>query len=803
MGESEHSADAVPAAVGLAIDAGIDGLDAIARAGLAKDTIRDRARETYLADPDALAAALAQLRQARADRELYDQPSRATSPIETTIGLAVLPWGLCIIALIVLYVAKAFGALSSMAVAPWVGAFIALTSVIVVMSAAFASVNDRARRRHGVEGAPRALAMAQHELEHQVRAHLVQPALRELSVVELDEGSSGAGSVVEDVEDVTSASMAYGDVGRAGAHSRADLAEEELDEERVDPAADLDAAPLVEGRPAPSRASVQLSSRTTPDQRINTISHEQVLAHIGRQGGATVGIAGERGAGKSELLRAFCEAGSMSGLLELAQTVGVIIPAPVAYRSEEFLRLLALRLCEATPGFDDRWSSVHLRVWGRGRAVLAVVGGALLAGGFSLTFPEARAAATRNLLGPGLLGLGAALLAVVLVASARDRWGSRLRRVPIPGEAKTVIGAVLSWFSSSLRPRPMATMAAVDLARRLRFVETQKLVGGGEAAWGPFKATSSLERGLSALPLTEPEIVAEIARLARHLSDAGFQVIVGIDELDKLESDEKAMEFLNGIKALFPIRECSFLISISESAWISFTGRGVPIRDVFDSSLDSVVVVEPLDLFEARALLGRRSDRFSDREVILCYWLAGGLPRELLRYARSLLEVSADADDVGRFGEVALALVHREVQDQCRRVELEARALIPAARHPVISWAGRIGAAATPDGELGSTLDGLRLVVDQSVGNEVTRDLLEQLHVSCAFLALVADLVADEAFPDRWAGRSVSAVGSELALVARARRRIEVDLMAGWDAVQEARTLLLPGGSLAVRRQAG
>lgn len=47
------------------------------------------------------------------------------------------------------------------------------------------------------------------------------------------------------------------------------------------------------------------------------------------------------------------------------------------------------------------------------------------------------------------------------------------------------------------------------------------------------------------------------------------------------------------MKVLFPIRACSFLVSISESAWASFARRGLAIRDVFDSSLDTVVQVEP------------------------------------------------------------------------------------------------------------------------------------------------------------------------------------------------------------------
>jgi hypothetical protein len=42
------------------------------------------------------------------------------------------------------------------------------------------------------------------------------------------------------------------------------------------------------------------------------------------------------------------------------------------------------------------------------------------------------------------------------------------------------------------------------------------------------------------------------------------QVLICIDELDKLESDEAAQRFLNGIKSVFNQTRCSYLVSVSE-----------------------------------------------------------------------------------------------------------------------------------------------------------------------------------------------------------------------------------------------
>ncbi len=117
-------------------------------------------------------------------------------------------------------------------------------------------------------------------------------------------------------------------------------------------------------------------------------------------------------------------------------------------------------------------------------------------------------------------------------------------------------------------------------------------------------------------------------------------VLIGIDELDKMESDERARQFLNDIKAIFGIKGCYYLVSVSEDAMASFERRGLPFRDVFDSAFDEVLKVPYLDLEDAKRLLSRRVIGLPMPFVCLCYCLSGGLARDLIRATRAILDAS-------------------------------------------------------------------------------------------------------------------------------------------------------------------
>ena len=138
---------------------------------------------------------------------------------------------------------------------------------------------------------------------------------------------------------------------------------------------------------------------------------------------------------------------------------------------------------------------------------------------------------------------------------------------------------------------------------------------------------------LSRLQMSLPDVVGEIEHLVAEVVGEGRRVRIGIDELDKLADIDKARQFLNEMKVLFGIPECFWLVSISEDAMSSFERRGLPLRDEFDSSFTNVIRVSPQTAEGTIELLRRRLVGVPQPFMLLCHCLAGGLPRDVLRFA--------------------------------------------------------------------------------------------------------------------------------------------------------------------------
>jgi Cdc6-like AAA superfamily ATPase len=182
---------------------------------------------------------------------------------------------------------------------------------------------------------------------------------------------------------------------------------------------------------------------------------------------------------------------------------------------------------------------------------------------------------------------------------------------------------------------------ARELLRDLRFQQTFS------SGWsGSLKLPVGLDAGLTdTMTLAQqqqslPEIVENFKAFVRQAVAVHGMVVIAIDELDKIESDEQAIALLAALKALFGVTGCFFLVSVSESAMSSFERRGLPFRDAFDSSFDWVVNVGYMDCATTRRLLERRVIGISLPYAALCHALSGGLPRDSIRACRELIEAA-------------------------------------------------------------------------------------------------------------------------------------------------------------------
>ncbi len=119
----------------------------------------------------------------------------------------------------------------------------------------------------------------------------------------------------------------------------------------------------------------------------------------------------------------------------------------------------------------------------------------------------------------------------------------------------------------------------------------------------------------------------------------GKTVVIAIDEVDRLGTDTQALAFLGEIKAILGVPYVYYLISVAEDVGAAFVRRGLPHRDVTDSSLDDIIHVQPSTLTESRAILAERSETLKGPYVTLAHTLSGGILRDLLRYGLQIREI--------------------------------------------------------------------------------------------------------------------------------------------------------------------
>jgi Cdc6-like AAA superfamily ATPase len=122
-------------------------------------------------------------------------------------------------------------------------------------------------------------------------------------------------------------------------------------------------------------------------------------------------------------------------------------------------------------------------------------------------------------------------------------------------------------------------------------------------------------------------------------SEPGRKVVIALDELDKLSSAEEAIEVINGIKDLMHIPGAHFVVAVAEDALARFALRGIPVRDAFDSTFDTIIAVPSFTIQESKELLGKRVNELPDVLSYFCYVLSAGIPRDLIRHARECVDI--------------------------------------------------------------------------------------------------------------------------------------------------------------------
>ncbi len=414
----------------------------------------------------------------------------------------------------------------------------------------------------------------------------------------------------------------------------------------------------------PAERPFGLAEVFDPRHEVRTDARDELTRHLCNMPGGAIGVAGSRGAGKSTLLRSVTERVPQLTVGGVVRPVlGVFTTAPVQYDGREFLLHLFARTCSRVLG-DSRtvpqsnpqpqvppapaWLSylpLFREIGSFAVVVAGAVGTVLFALGIAAAFWAAAAATLEVLqvkggaaIGTGFIAIFTSLMGARALSFLTDHAEIELARRPQPATA-------------SVPPKPLGftgddeswgalIRSATDWLAEIRFQRSYSH-GWSGALKLPIGAEASINQAVSwsQRQLSLPELAKAYTEFIQQVT-AHFVVIVAIDELDKMGSEQKVQEFLNEVKAVFGIERCFYLLSISDHAMSSFARRGLPIRDAFDSALDEVVRVPYMKHEAARDLLSQRTIRLPWPYVSFCYCLSGGLPRDVIRACRDVFDTA-------------------------------------------------------------------------------------------------------------------------------------------------------------------
>ena len=169
---------------------------------------------------------------------------------------------------------------------------------------------------------------------------------------------------------------------------------------------------------------------------------------------------------------------------------------------------------------------------------------------------------------------------------------------------------------------------------RIRYEQTiESSVGAEFSLADVLKLGSSSGGSLTRQPYTLVGLVADYRDYVHMVAAQFSKVVIGIDELDKVQDADQAREFLRKIKGVFSLKDTYYIVSVSEEALEAFELRTLFGKDEVDSTFTTIIRLNPLTLKESVKMLKLRSVNRPDIENFLGV-ISGGIPRDLIRLAR-------------------------------------------------------------------------------------------------------------------------------------------------------------------------
>lgn len=529
--------------------------------------------------------------------------------------------------------------------------------------------------------------------------------------------------------------------------------------------------------------------------------------------GGSIGVSGPRGAGKSTLIRAACPT-ARSGSI-----VGVLVAAPVQFNAREFILHLFAELCQTilgpktveqlrTPSAVGRLD-LPPRLVRRTTVALAAV---LVAGGEAtllvgltvkhINIPTAVVWGAVAMLAGGAVGFGGYLL----------RYRRPVARGPAGGRRD--FNGVEDTIEATNIPKEAQRLAV----RRLQNIWFQQTFTTGWS--GALTLPLGLSGGLTGTTqlaqqqMSMPDIVGELRTLVTAITEPPtsesaqptpkINVHIGIDELDKIESPKAARQFMNEIKVLFGIEDCFFIVSVSEDAMSDFDRRGLPFRDVFDSSFDDIVRVGYLDAQSSISLIQERVVGMPIPFILLGHCVAGGLPRDLIRVARDMITLNVNAATTGMtVSDMCAALIQADVRSKAQSSAVAARRTCQGSQLTVLqSWLRTIGGSPVTVDALHTAcanarrpLEPLLTTQNQNGKQRTPAALASEFLAFCLFASTLLEVFSPDREPEYFEAMAAVENGSApIDRLAEARQAFVTSPQAAWEALVLFRRDHIGGG---------
>ncbi|MFG1962399.1 hypothetical protein [Nonomuraea sp. NPDC049028] len=444
---------------------------------------------------------------------------------------------------------------------------------------------------------------------------------------------------------------------------------------------------------------------------VPTRATRRAQAALRRSEGASIAVSGLRGSGKTTLLRGLCAGESQ---------FSVLVSAPTQYVPKEFLLELFQRVCAAyisDQGFTvegktmlKKRKSLFRYLRGASGLILRVALSCMLAGLLAWSFTAELAHMADSVTGALNDGLGE------FQVWFAPWWADH--RLTVQILLLFLLFATVpkrNWRRLSWQSEPALVAEARRHYQRLQAEQTATMQASGKL---PVLETGfNRTVALKPLPWTMPELVGHLCRFLEGVTKAeqarGRRVLICIDEVDRIGSAEEATRFLSEIKAVFGSLHCYFLVAVADELGAAFARRVITGPSHVENAFDEIVLLEPMSFELSRQLLQRRVPGFTDSFVWLDLALSGGLPRELIRVARRLVEVNIEFEYELRLSQLADRLVREEIHEAISGTRSQiARLSIGPEWGAVLDRLRLLGRHFEPDAKLGELRPALKELAD-------------------------------------------------------------------------------------------